>query len=392
MGWRGFHAWAARRRRARWASGLAALGALLAVSAGLSGCANLGYYAQSVQGHVALLTAAKPVDDWLADPATPPALRERLQLSQRLRAFASTELGLPDNASYTRYADLKRPAVVWNVIAAPELSLQLKTWCFPVMGCVSYRGYFDRAAAEATAAALKAAGWEVIVYGVPAYSTLGWSNWLGGDPLLNTFIGGTEADFARLLFHELAHQVVYAPDDTMFNESYATAVERLGLVRWQAVNGPLRDDPARERRRQDFKAITLATRQALQALYASDLPDEAKRARKAELMAEMRARHAALKAGPWAGDTGYDGWFNRANNASLAIQATYDALVPAFEALHAREGGDFRRLHAEVRRLAALPPTERRATLDALAPRVPAPAVPNATPAAAAAASAPAAR
>ena len=261
--------------------------------------------------------------------------------------------------------------MVWNVVAAPELSLQLKTWCFPVMGCVSYRGYFDRAAAEAEAASLKAAGWEVIVYGVPAYSTLGWSNWLGGDPLLNTFIGGTEADLARLLFHELAHQVAYAADDSMFNESYATAVERLGLARWQAVNGPLRDDPARAQRQRDFKALTLATREALQALYASDLPTDAKRARKAELMAELRARHAALKAGPWAGDPGYDGWFARANNASLAIQATYDTLVPAFEALHARQGGDFPRLHAEARRLAALPRAERRATLDALAPRGP---------------------
>lgn len=365
-----FHA--LRSRGARWAAGLAALLAVLATAGGLTGCANLGYYAQSVQGHVALLAAAKPVDDWLADTATPAPLRERLQLAQRLRAFASRELGLPDNPSYTRYADLKRPAVVWNVIAAPELSLQLKSWCFPVMGCVSYRGYFDRAAADAEAAALKAAGWEVIVYGVPAYSTLGWSNWLGGDPLLNTFIGGTEADLARLLFHELAHQVVYAPDDSMFNESYATAVERLCLARWQTLNGPLRDDPTRERRRQDFKALTLATREALQALYASDLPVEAKRARKAALMAELRARHAALKAGPWAGDSGYDAWFARANNASLAIQATYDALVPAFEALHAREGGDFTRLHAEVGRLAGLPKAERRATLDALAQQPPA--------------------
>jgi hypothetical protein len=230
----------------RWA----ALGSVATVAAALaavclgSGCSSVGYYAQSVGGHLDLLQRARPIDDWLADPATPTALKARLQVAQQARRFAVTDLALPDNASYTRHADLGRGAVVWNVVAAPPLSLTLKTWCYPVMGCVGYRGYFDQAQAEAEGAALRAQGLEVSVYGVPAYSTLGWTNWIGGDPLLNTLVGGSEAYTVRLIFHELAHQQLYVAGDTMFNESYATAVERLGLARWQATTGRSADDPA----------------------------------------------------------------------------------------------------------------------------------------------------
>lgn len=343
---------------------LATLAAALAAASLGSGCSAVGYYAQSVGGHVDLMRRARPVADWVADPATAPALRERLLLSQQLRRFAVQALALPDNASYTRYADLGRNAVVWNVVAAPELSLKLKTWCYPVMGCVGYRGYFDPAAAQAEAQLLRADGWEVSVYGVPAYSTLGWTNWIGGDPLLNTFVTRQEADLARLMFHELAHQVVYVDGDTAFNESYASAVERLGLARWQAASGRSADDPAQARRRDEFRAITQRTRAALAALYASDLADDRKRAGKTELLAALRAELAALKAdttSPWLGFTGYDDWVAKANNASLALQAAYDSGVPAFEQLFRQQGGDFSRFHAEVRRLAALPAAERRA-------------------------------
>jgi predicted aminopeptidase len=318
-----------------------------------------------------VLQRARPIDDWLADPTTPPALKARLQVAQQARRFAVTDLALPDNASYTRHADLGRSAVVWNVVAAPPLSLTLKTWCYPVMGCVGYRGYFDQAAAEAEGAALRAQGLEVSVYGVPAYSTLGWTNWIGGDPLLNTLVGGSESFMVRLIFHELAHQQLYVAGDTMFNESYATAVERLGLARWQGATGRSGDDPAVAQRAADVRALTLRTRAALAALYASDLDDATKLQRKAALMAAMRAEHAALKAqpvGPWAGFTGYDGWFARANNASLALQAAYDGLVPQFEALFRQQGSDFTRFHAAVRRLAALPADQRRAALDQFQP------------------------
>ena len=353
----------------RWAA-LGSAGTLVAALAALclgSGCSSVGYYAQSVGGHLDLLQRARPIGDWLADPATPPALKARLEVAQAARRFAVTDLALPDNASYTRHAELGRNAVVWNVVAAPELSLTLKTWCYPVMGCVGYRGYFDQAAAEAEGASLRAQGLEVSVYGVPAYSTLGWTNWLGGDPLLNTVVGGSESAMVRLIFHELAHQQVYAAGDTMFNESYATAVERLGLARWQAVTGRSADDPAAAQRQADFRAITQRTRAALDALYRSDVDDATKRARKAALMASMRADVAALKGrpgGPWQGFTGYDAWVARANNASLALQAAYDGLVPQFEQLFRAQGSDFARFHAEAGRLAALPSDQRRAALD----------------------------
>jgi predicted aminopeptidase len=251
-------------------------------------------------------------------------------------------------------------------VAAPALSLQLKTWCFPVMGCVGYRGYFAQAEADALAAQLRTEGWEVDVYGVPAYSTLGFSNWLGGDPLLNTFVNGSDAELARLIFHELAHQVAYASDDTTFNESFAVAVERIGTRRWLARQGtPALREAQRvaQARREDFQALTRRYRELLQQLYASDLSDTAKAERKATLMAALRADYVALKSGPWGGYAGYDGWFARANNASFGVLAAYDELVPAFEALFDRCGGDFPRFYGAVQGLAALPKAERRAKL-----------------------------
>ncbi len=347
-------------------AGATVLGAvLLAACLGTAGCSTAGYYAQSIGGHLALLNAARPVGDWLGEASTPEPLRERLALAQRIRDYAVAELKLPDNASYRRYADLRRPAAVWNVVAAPELSLTLKTWCFPVVGCVGYRGYFDRADAEALAAQLRAEGWEAAVYPVPAYSTLGRLNWLGGDPLLSTFIRYPEGELARLVFHELAHQVAYASDDTTFNESFATAVERLGGARWLAQAGDAaRSDYERyDARRQQFRALTQRARTALDAVYRSDAADDAKRQRKAGILAALRAEHAALKAGPWAGFAGYDAWLERANNASLGVVAAYNELVPQFERLFEREGRDFARFYAEVRRIAALPKAERRVTL-----------------------------
>ncbi len=350
-------------RRAWWFAAAAAAAALA-----VSGCSTLAYYGQAVNGHLDLLQRARPIDDWLADPATPAPLRERLQLAQRMRAFAVTELKLPDNGSYHRYADLNRNAAVWNVVAAPELSLTLKTWCYPVMGCAGYRGYYRREPADELAGELRTEGWETSVYGVPAYSTLGWTNWLGGDPLLNTFVFWPEGELARLVFHELAHQVAYANDDTTFNESFAVAVERLGGRRWleQQAGEAARAEYARfDERRQQFRALTLKTRQALKAVYDGAAPEEEKRRRKVEVMAALRAEHAALKAGPWGGFAGYDGWIERANNASFGVQAAYDELVPQFERLFEKNGRDFDRFYAAVKALAALPKDERRATLAA---------------------------
>ena len=336
-----------------------------------SGCGTIAYYAQAAGGHLDLMQRARPVADWLADEATPAPLRERLLLSQRMRDFAVTSLALPDNGSYRRYADLERGAVVWNVVAAPELSLTLKSWCFPVLGCVGYRGYFDRNDADALATRLEAEGWEVRVYGVPAYSTLGWTDWIGGDPLLNTFVHWPEGELARLIFHELAHQVAYARDDTTFNESFATAVEHIGGARWlerHASPAARAEYAALQSRREDFRALTLKTRRELEAVYTGALSDAAKRQRKAEVLAAMRAEYASIKAERWGGYAGYDEWFARANNAALGVQAAYFELVPAFERLFEAQGGDFPAFYAEVRCLADLPKDQRRARLAATPP------------------------
>jgi predicted aminopeptidase len=334
-----------------------------------SGCSTLGYIGQSVGGHLDLLQRARPVEQWLAEAGTAEPLKRKLALSQKMRSFAVSELKLPDNTSYTRYADVGRPAVVWNVVATPELSLKLKTWCFPVMGCVGYRGYFDKAGADALAAELRAQGLEVDVYGVPAYSTLGWTNWMGGDPLLSTFIGWPDGELARLVFHELAHQVAYASDDTAFNESFAVAVERIGGNRWLAQEGDaqqIRDFEATQQRREEFRALTMRTRTALATLYnEADLDDAAKRQRKSEVLAQMRADYARLKSEQWGGFAGYDAFVARANNASLAVQGAYNDLVPHFERLFERNGRDFHRFYDAVKRLAALPKDERHATLRA---------------------------
>jgi len=335
----------------------------------LSGCANLGYYWQSASGHLKMMSVARPVDDWLADSSATPRLKERLVLSQRIRGFAVTALQLPDNPSYRRYADLQRSAAVWNVVAAPPLSLTLRTWCFPVTGCVGYRGYFDEAEAREEAARVAAQGDETSVYPVPAYSTLGWLNWAGGDPLLNTFIHYPEGELARLIFHELAHQVVYAKGDTMFNESFASAVERLGGRLWletQAGEAARKDYEAFDARRRQFRALTQATRVRLERIYEEKEPSvpgpRAQDAMKIIAMKEFREQYAQLR-DSWGGDParfrGYDQWVAQANNASFGALAAYDALVPGFEALFEREGRDWARFYDAVRQLAALPKEER---------------------------------
>jgi predicted aminopeptidase len=338
---------------------LAAVAALL-----LSGCAELGYYWESATGHIKVMGAARPVDDWLGDTDAPARLKERLALSQRIRNYAVSELKLPDNPSYRRYADLHRTAVVWNVVAAPPYSLKLKSWCFPVTGCVNYRGYFDEPSARAEAARLAKDGQETSVYPVPAYSTLGWMNWAGGDPLLNTFIYYPEGELARIIFHELAHQVVYASGDTMFNESFATSVERLGGARWletQASEAARRDYTEYNGRRNQFRALALATRNRLEQIYKTQSGAE-REAQKQLALKEFHEQYLKLRAS-WPGDParfrGYDRWVDQANNASFGAQAAYDDLVPGFEALFRREGGDWKRFYDAVKQLAKLPKEER---------------------------------
>jgi len=309
---------------------------VLISAAALGGCDTLAYYGQAASGQLAIVRAARPVADVLVDPATGEALRAQLRQAQAIREFAIRELSLPDDGSYRAYADLHRAFVVWNVVATPEFSLAPVLSCFPVAGCVAYRGYFARDDAEAYAAGLRAAGDDVLVYGVPAYSTLGWFD----DPLLSTFIGDGEASLARLIFHELAHHVVYVKDDSTFNESFAVTVEREGLKRWRAARGEPAPDASR---REAFGAIVASARATLEALYRTKVsPDEMRR----------RKREALAPVAPWlARIPGFEG--AEPSNAVLASFATYTQLVPMFEKLLAEERGDLPAFYARVKRLAS---------------------------------------
>lgn len=337
---------------------------LAAVLAGfaISGCSSvsvdLSYYLQSARGHLALMRQAQPIAELLERGGLDDRLRARLERVREIRRFASRSLGLPDNGSFTRYASLDRPFVVWNVFATPELSMQLRQWCFPVAGCVGYRGYFDREEAERYAESLRAEGWEAYVGGVRAYSTLGWFD----DPVLSTFVHLPDGELARLIFHELSHQVVYVKDDTTFNESFATAVEEAGVRAWLEAQGdPVLEDGYRRyaQRRQQFLALLLRHRSALEELYRAGGDDAVRRAGKARVFASLHDGYRSLKA-QWGGYAGYDRWFAQSlTNAHLASVATYHAQVPGFQRLLHASGGDLPRFFGEVRALARLDHDER---------------------------------
>ena len=341
---------------------------LVVLLAGCSGAVvDLSYYWQSARGHLALMHDARPIPELLAAGEVDAALARRLQQALEIRRFASDALGLPDNGSYRRYAELGRQFVAWNVVAAPELSLRLKRWCFPVAGCVTYRGYFSQDEARRYAQQLRGEGWEVQVAGVPAYSTLGWFD----DPILSSFIRYPQGELARIIFHELAHQVAYARGDSTFNESFATALEREGLKRWLATRG----DPALEAayrqfdaRRAQFLELLRGARARLEAVYAAQTPDDEKRAAKAREFARLREDYARLKA-DWGGFAGYDRWFAAGpSNAHLGAVATYTELVPAFERLLASHDGNLPAFYEAVRALAQADRAERNRVLRAQAP------------------------
>ena len=349
-----------RRAAALGGAGLALLAALA-----LPGCATVGYYAQSVTGHLGLMARARPVDTVIAAPDTAPGLAARLRTALEIRDFASGALALPANASYRRYVDLGRRYVVWTVVAAPELSLEPRHWCFPVTGCLSYRGYYSESDAAAYAAKLESEGWDVTVSGTRAYSTLGWFD----DPLLSSMVELPEYSLAGLVFHELAHQRLYVPDDTDFNESFAVVVERAGVRRWlEAAGRPGTGERYRvvAERSAAFLDLVRDTRRGLEAVYASSRADAEKRGAKTHAFERLRSRYAALRS-TWTSGPSYDFWFERGvNNASLALLTTYDRWVPALEALLARHGGDLDAFYRACDELAALPREERRARLEAL--------------------------
>jgi predicted aminopeptidase len=338
------------------------LAALL--GAGLGGCSSIDYFSHLAKGQYGVLSARRPIEAVVSDPATDPGLRARLQLAEQARAFASDKLGLPRNGSYTVYADVGRPDVVWNVFATPEFSLQPVTHCFLIAGCVGYRGYFEQARAEAEAAELQAQGDDTYVGGVPAYSTLGWFD----DPILNSMMRWGDDTLDSTIFHELAHQRLYVKNDTAFNESFATFVEEEGLRQWRAARGLPPGADTVHQREDDFTQLVLASRQRLQDLYASGQPPQQMRAAKQAEIERLRAGYRVLRDTQWQGYKGYDAWIEGPiNNAKLLPFGLYHQWVRAFAALYAQQGGDWERFFAAAKALTRQDAAARTAALEQLA-------------------------
>lgn len=350
---------------------------VIVIAAAFTGCQTVSYYAQAVRGEGQILTRRQSCEKLLADAKTPVELKAKLQLTAQICEFAKRELKLPVNGHYRHYVDLHRPYAVWNVCAAPEFSLEPKTWWYPIVGSLDYRGFFRERDARKYAANLGGHGFDVSVEGVEAYSTLGWFK----DPLLNTFIHHDEAALAEILFHELAHQRLFASGDTDFNEAFATAVGEEGVRRWLSDKN---DSAALERylttlrRTREFVHLIRATRNKLEILYGDErrpggqikatknlrnVSSDELRREKQRTLDELHRNYERLKA-DWGGYTGYDEWFaHGVNNAQLNSVATYYDLVPAFERLLQANGGDLEKFYAAAKKLAKLPKAERQRRL-----------------------------
>lgn len=351
-----------------WVVRRSVLVALAVLFAGFLGACSTGaYFWQATTGHLKVLASAKPIDAVLATPDTPAKLRTQLKYVQQIRAFSVTRLGLPDNRSYRSYADLNRPYVVWNVVAAQPDSLTLNTWCFPFTGCISYKGFYKEEDAVKLGNSLRSEGLDVAVLGVPAYSTLGFTP----DPVLSTFVYFPAGELARLIFHELAHQVIYIADDTMFNESFATAVEELGVNEWlnQEGNAPLRAPyEVFDGRRAAFRLMLARAQDDLRAIYSDPALVESGTVlqAKAERLALLRTEYSGLKAS-WGGWAGYDRFMaDDLNNAKLGVSGLYTRHVPAFKALFVHCESNFPDFYKAVDALGAKPAAERDGLLQAI--------------------------
>ncbi len=332
---------------------------LLALLMFLSGCETLRFYQQAARGQLYILTERKPINTLIEAPETPPQLRRQLQLVQSIRAYAAAELQLPVGGAYSSFTQLQQPYPLWNLIAAPEFSLDPKRWCYPIAGCTSYRGYFDKSAANAKAAELRRDGFDVYLGPVPAYSTLGWFN----DPVLSSFVYWPPERLARLLFHELAHRQLYIAGDTRFNENFATAVAQIALPQWrrrQGLPAPLSNNPERARQ---VNGLMLVARRQLQHIYSANLNANNKRALKAGTLRQLRRCYRKLSAN-WPGGFHYQ--IENANNATLALAAEYRSLVPAFVQLYQDNNRTWTAFYPAAASLAALPRQQRNRQLNTL--------------------------
>jgi predicted aminopeptidase len=332
---------------------------LLLIGASLDGC----YLLESAQGQLSLMSKRRPIAQVVADPRTPADVRKQLEAVAQIREFAIRNLHLPDNGSYRTYADVGRPYVVWNVVAAPEFSVDPKEWCYPIVGCVAYRGYFVERRARAFGDALRAGGFDVSVEGVAAYSTLGHFD----DPILNTMMGWNDVELASIIFHELTHQMIYVANDADFNEALAVTVEEEGVRRWLEASGrsgDLERYRLEQRRSLEVVALLIRTREELRRLYGSGIDAARMRAGKAAAFAALRASYARLVR-DWGPHPPFDSWFEKGdlNNAYLASVATYYDCVPGFKRELAAVGGDLDAFYRRVRELAKLDQAKRDALM-----------------------------
>ena len=331
---------------------------LLLLSVALVSCETVGYYSQAARGQLTIVFGREDIQRLIERQDLSDELADKFARVMDIREFAESELGLPVGGNYSSYVDIEREHVVWNVFAAPEFSVEPVNWCYPIAGCVAYRGFFSERSALRYAAKLEEDGLDVYTGGVDAYSTLGWFE----DSLLSTVLNRADYQLAGLIFHELAHQLVYLPGDTTFNESFATAVEREGVRRWLAksnkdfnIDAALLDYD----RQQQFVDLVTDYRDRFESLYQLDLNASSMRSQKLELQQTLREEYAVLKQ-QWQGYEGYDGWFSRSlNNAQLSTVASYNDLLPFFAAVFEQSNQDFSTFYAEVSRLADLPEQER---------------------------------
>jgi predicted aminopeptidase len=344
---------------------------ILVVALFNSGCATVSYTSQAVFGQLDIFGRTRPIADVMADQhgsGVSSEIRARLATVLRVRDFATRELQLPDNGSYTLYAELDRPAVAWNVIATPALSLTPREWCYPFSGCVPYRGYFARERALREAKELRGEGLDVRVASVSAYSTLGWFR----DPVFSSQLKQDDAILAGVIFHELAHQQLYLPGDAAFNESFATTVEMEGLRRWlRQENNPQAEAAALAelRRREEFVDFVLPYRKRLEEIFSSRLGNEEKLTGKAKVYAELKSAWPGLEA-RWGGGHGYEHWFaQELNNAHLAGVGLYHGYVPAFTQLLRELEDDLVAFYRVAHALSQLPAAEREERLEALTRR-----------------------
>jgi predicted aminopeptidase len=347
--------------------------AFLVIVFGLSGCETVRFYRQAIKGQYQLVAGQRPIDKLVANSNTEPRLRKQLQLVQELRGFAEKELKLPVDNHYRKYVDVHRPYVVWNVEAASEFSMEPKSWWYPLVGRLEYRGYFAERAAQHYGETLRRKGYDVYVGGASAYSTLGWFK----DPVLNTFVFGPESDLAETIFHELGHQRVFARGDTDFNEAFATTVGQEGARRWLRAKGDtnaIERYQAERQRNNQFVRLVMDARHELETLYGDERTEAGKikaskkpreiapdqlRERKKAIFGQLRNRYAQAKA-EWGGNTEYDHFFSRPmNNAQLNSVAAYYDLVPGFEQLLKMNGDDLEKFYAAAEQLSKKPKKER---------------------------------